>query len=72
MARLRGIWLAQHAADYGFIIRYPAEGEEITGYQYEPWHLRYVGIDHASKIAEAGLTLEEYLQPPAAVNIASP
>lgn len=61
-----GIWLAQHAADYGFIIRYPAEGEEITGYQYEPWHLRYVGIDHASKIAEAGLTLEEYLQPPAA------
>lgn len=52
-------WLAEHAAEYGFIIRYPKGKEAITGYQYEPWHLRYVG-DIAKEIAEQGLTLEEY------------
>lgn len=54
------LWLEQHAHDYGFIIRYPEGKEEITGYQYEPWHLRYVGKDLAAEIAESGETLEEY------------
>jgi len=53
-------WLAKHAAEYGFIIRYPKGKESITGYQYEPWHLRYVGTDVSGKIASKGLTLEEY------------
>ncbi|QCT01246.1 peptidase M15B and M15C DD-carboxypeptidase VanY/endolysin [Paenibacillus algicola] len=56
-----GKWLAQHAPEYGFIIRYPQGEEDVTGYVYEPWHLRYVGKDLALDIAESGLTLEEYL-----------
>lgn len=56
-----GIWLAEHAADYGFIIRYPEGKEHITGYMYEPWHIRYVGVDAAKAVSESGLTLEEYL-----------
>jgi len=55
-----GKWLADHAAEYGFIIRYPKGKEEITGYQYEPWHLRYVGRQAAQRIKEEGITLEEY------------
>ena len=54
-------WLAQHCADYGFIIRFPQGKENITGYQYEPWHIRYVGADVAKEIQKYGLTLEEYL-----------
>lgn len=54
-------WLAQHASEHGFIIRYPKGKEAITGYAYEPWHLRYVGKTMASAIASKGLTLEEYL-----------
>ncbi|MFF2481194.1 D-alanyl-D-alanine carboxypeptidase family protein [Paenibacillus sp. NPDC058071] len=53
-------WLAGHAAEYGFIIRYPQGQESITGYKYEPWHLRYVGKEIASDIASRGITLEEY------------
>lgn len=53
-------WLAEHAYDYGFIIRYPEGKEDITGYKYEPWHLRYVGVDAAREIRDLGLTLEEY------------
>lgn len=53
-------WLAKHATEYGFIIRYPEGKEEITGYKYEPWHLRYVGTEISSDIAERGITLEEY------------
>lgn len=53
-------WLQKHAADYGFIIRYPKGKETITGYQYEPWHLRYVGKTIAQKIMKSGITLEEY------------
>lgn len=53
-------WLAQHASEYGFIIRYPKGKESITGYNYEPWHLRYVGIQIAKEITEKGITLEEY------------
>ncbi|WP_053083758.1 M15 family metallopeptidase [Rubeoparvulum massiliense] len=58
---LEGEWVAQHAHEYGFIIRYPKDKEEITGYQYEPWHLRYVGVEIATIIHEKGVTLEEYL-----------
>ncbi|MCS7463762.1 D-alanyl-D-alanine carboxypeptidase family protein [Paenibacillus doosanensis] len=54
-------WLAKHAPEYGFIIRYLKGKESITGYQYEPWHIRYVGVDMAKEIASKGLTLEEYL-----------
>ncbi|MGZ7445598.1 D-alanyl-D-alanine carboxypeptidase family protein [Paenibacillus sp. TH7-28] len=53
-------WLADHVAEYGFIIRYPEGKEDITGYKYEPWHLRYVGKEIAADIAERGITLEEY------------
>lgn len=56
-----GTWLAQHAHEFGFIIRYPKGKEDITKYQYEPWHVRYVGTEHAAKIYEQDLTLEEYL-----------
>ncbi|GGK07781.1 hypothetical protein GCM10007063_32860 [Lentibacillus kapialis] len=56
-----GKWLKKHAAEYGFIIRYPKGKEDITQYQYEPWHLRYVGEEAATDIMEQGITLEEYL-----------
>lgn len=49
-------------AEYGFIVRYPDGKESITGYSYEPWHLRYVGVDAAKEITDAGITLEEYLE----------
>lgn len=52
-------WLQQHAHEYGFIIRYPEDGEAETGYAFEPWHVRYVG-DEASAIRDSGLTLEAY------------
>lgn len=45
---------------YGFILRYPEGKESITGYMYEPWHYRYVGVESAKKIFDSGLTLEEY------------
>jgi zinc D-Ala-D-Ala carboxypeptidase len=54
------IWLQAHAADFGFIIRYPQGKESITEYQYEPWHLRYVGKEIALEIMNNGITLEEY------------
>lgn len=53
-------WLAEHAHEYGFIIRYPEGKENITGYKYEPWHIRYVGVDAATEIFETKSTLEEY------------
>ncbi len=55
------IWLAEHAHEYGFIIRYPEGKTDITGYKYEPWHVRYLGIETATYIYENELTLEEYL-----------
>ncbi len=55
-----GKWVAEHAAEYGFIIRYPKEKQEITGYVYEPWHLRYLGTELATEVYESGLCLEEY------------
>ena len=56
-------WLDQHAAEYGFILRYPKDekSREITGVIYEPWHYRYVGVDVAKEIKARGITLEEYL-----------
>ena len=55
-----GSWLAENAHLYGFIIRYPEGKEAITGYAYEPWHLRYVGEELAQHLYEEELTLEEY------------
>lgn len=56
-----GQWLAANCWQYGFIIRYQEDKEEITGYMYEPWHVRYLGKDIAQKVFESGLCLEEYL-----------
>ena len=55
------IWLADNCYKYGFIIRYPEGKEGITGYKYEPWHIRYVGSEIAKKVHDAGsnATLEE-------------
>ncbi|MDR6552990.1 D-alanyl-D-alanine carboxypeptidase [Paenibacillus qinlingensis] len=54
------VWLEKHAAEYGYIIRYPQGKAAITGYQYEPWHLRYVGTDIAKEIQSKNVTMEEY------------
>ncbi len=56
-----GQWLFAHAQEYGFILRFPQNKEEITGYMYESWHYRYVGKDIAKEIAKQSITLEEYL-----------
>lgn len=61
-----GMWLAQHAADYGFINRYPRGAEAITGFQFEPWHYRFVGTELATEMQRTRTaTLEEFfgLQP---------
>lgn len=55
-------WLAQHAHEYGFVLAYPPGKEGETGYQWEPWHYRYVGVGNAARIAESGLTLQEFLE----------
>lgn len=62
------IWLADHCTEYGFIIRYPYGKDGVTGYKYEPWHIRYVGKEVAQAVKDAAdaagdpnLTLEEYL-----------
>ncbi len=54
-------WLMENAQDYGFILRYPKDKQDITRVIYEPWHWRYVGVENAKKIKESGLCLEEYL-----------
>lgn len=54
-----GKWLAANAHTYGFILRYPDGKTDITGYNYEPWHYRYVGIELATALHKSGLTLEE-------------
>ncbi|MDZ5474649.1 M15 family metallopeptidase [Bacillus sp. 31A1R] len=58
---VEGKWLAKHAHKYGYILRYPKGKETITGYQYEPWHFRYVGVEAAKVIYKNKWTLEEYL-----------
>ena len=55
-----GEWVAKHAWEYGFIIRYPKGKEDVTGYMYESWHLRYLGKELAKKVYDSGLCLEEY------------
>ena len=55
-----GKWVAANCHKYGFIIRYPEGKSHVTGYCFEPWHLRYVGVDTATAIAQSGLCLEEY------------
>jgi len=55
-------WLARHAHEYGFILRYPEGKEEITGVEYSPWHYRYVGVEAATYIKSKDLCLEEFLE----------
>lgn len=55
-----GQWIAQHAHEYGFIIRYLQGKEDKTGYSYEPWHLRYVGTELAAELKKTGQTMEEF------------
>lgn len=57
-----GKWLAENSYQYGFILRYPKDKEEITGIEYEPWHFRYVGKEAAKEMTEQNLTLEEYVE----------
>lgn len=54
-------WLLDHIEDYGFILRYPEDKVSITGYNYESWHLRYVGVEPAKEIKKQDLTLDEYV-----------
>lgn len=56
-----GKWIAENAHQFGFIIRYPQGKEDITGYIYEPWHLRYLGKDVAKEVFESNVTYEEFL-----------
>ncbi len=55
-------WLAENAHKFGYILRYPADKTDITGISYEPWHFRYVGRYHATKMYELGMCLEEYIE----------
>lgn len=54
-------WLSEHAQDYGFVLRYPKDKQDITHVIYEPWHWRYVGVEAAKEMKEKGLVLEEFL-----------
>lgn len=56
-----GRWVAENAHRFGFIVRYPQGKQSITGYVWEPWHLRYLGVDAATAVYNSGLSLEEYL-----------
>ncbi|MCT2537147.1 VanY-A/VanY-F/VanY-M family D-Ala-D-Ala carboxypeptidase [Aquibacillus koreensis] len=56
-----GEWIAKNAWKYGFVLRYPEDKTDITGIQYEPWHIRYVGMPHSAIMKEKGFVLEEYL-----------
>jgi len=53
-------WMMENAHRFGFILRYPKDKEDITGYSYESWHYRYVGVDIATYIYEHNITLDEY------------
>lgn len=55
-----GRWVAANAYKYGFIMRYPKGSEKITGYMYEPWHFRYIGVELAGKVYQSNETLEEF------------
>lgn len=60
-----GKWLAANAYKYGFIIRYQKDKETLTGYKYEPWHIRYIGVDLATQVYKTGQTLEQFFSLPA-------
>ncbi len=66
-----GTWLAENMARYGFILRYLPGRDSVTGYVYEPWHLRYIGKDLAEKVMTSGQTLEEYFGLPPAPTYAA-
>jgi zinc D-Ala-D-Ala carboxypeptidase len=55
-------WLEHHAWEYGFVLAYPKGKEEQTGYQWEPWHYRYVGVDDAKRLQEKDLSLQDFLE----------
>ncbi len=57
----QGRWLAEYAHYFGFVMSYPEGSEDITGYIYEPWHFRYIGVEAAMHFKRSGLTLTEYL-----------
>lgn len=54
-------WMYEHCHEYGFILRYPKDKQDVTGIIYEPWHFRYVGVEAAEFIMENGLCLEEFV-----------
>ena len=54
-------WIAENCYKYGFILRYPQGKQDITGYKYESWHVRYLGRELAKEVHDSGLTLEEFL-----------
>ena len=56
-----GQWMAEHSWEYGFVIRFPEDKQEITGITYEPWHLRFVGKEHAAEMHKNNECLEEYV-----------
>jgi len=67
----QGVWLAANSWRFGFILRYPADKTAVTGYIYEPWHFRYVGVELATEMHEKGIsTLEEFFGLPAAPDYA--
>ena len=55
-------WLQHHAQEYGFVLGYPKGKEEVTGYQWEPWHYRYVGVQSAQRLEKSNLSLQEFLE----------
>jgi D-alanyl-D-alanine carboxypeptidase len=56
-----GKWISENAWRYGFVVRYPEGKETVTGYAYEPWHVRYVGKEHAKAIFDSGEPMEIYV-----------
>lgn len=62
-------WIEAHCAEFGFILRYPQGKESVTGYIWEPWHVRYIGKDKAQAVTASGLTLEEYYGFPSSYDI---
>jgi D-alanyl-D-alanine carboxypeptidase len=60
-ATAAGQWLDAHAHEYGYVLSYPEDGEPVTGYSYEPWHWRYIGIAEAAAFEASGLYLNQYL-----------
>jgi len=55
-------WVADNSTSYGFVLSYPKGKEKLTGFRYEPWHVRFVGTDVAKDVKSSGLTLEEYFE----------